>query len=133
MSHSLSSPLRRAFAATSLVALMATALGTGVAAATTTEQTGPGDEPGSDAALTTPFALVEDRDVDDRLPQPEDRYALAGAIPLYEALTTTPGGDVATSIKQLTAAANLKSVYEAAEKNFCSTFIDPAASRLPES
>lgn len=78
MSHSLSSPLRRAFAATSLVALMATALGTGVAAATTTEQTGPGDEPGSDAALTTPFALVEDRDVDDRLPQPEDRYALAG-------------------------------------------------------
>ena len=62
-----------------------------------------------------------------------NRYALAGAIPLYEALTTTPGGDVATSIKQLTAAANLKSVYEAAEKNFCSTFIDPAASRLPES
>jgi hypothetical protein len=28
-------------------------------------------------ALTTPFLLVHDRDVDDRLPQPEDRYALA--------------------------------------------------------
>ncbi|MBW3663457.1 MAG: hypothetical protein KY469_10190 [Actinobacteria bacterium] len=29
-------------------------------------------------ALITPFQLVEDRDVDDRLSQPEDRYALAG-------------------------------------------------------
>ncbi len=32
----------------------------------------------SSPALRTPFQVVEDRDVDDRLPQPEDRYALAG-------------------------------------------------------
>lgn len=60
-----------------------------------------------------------------------NRYALAGAMPLYEALTTTQAGDAATSIRQLTAAANFKKVYEASEKNFCSTFIDPVASRLP--
>jgi hypothetical protein len=36
-------------------------------------------------ALTTPFDLVEGRDVDDRLPQPEDRYALAGGCYALEA------------------------------------------------
>jgi hypothetical protein len=37
----------------------------------------PAPDPGAGAAAV-PFALVEDRDVDDRLAQPEDRYALAG-------------------------------------------------------
>jgi hypothetical protein len=37
----------------------------------------PEPDPGTSAAAV-PFDLVEDRDVDDRLPHPEDRYALAG-------------------------------------------------------
>ncbi len=36
-------------------------------------------------ALTVPFELVEDRDVDDRLARPEDRYALAGGCYTIEA------------------------------------------------
>ncbi len=39
----------------------------------------------SSPALTTPFRLVEGRDVDDRLPQPEHRYALAGGCYVIEA------------------------------------------------
>lgn len=35
-------------------------------------------KPRSRTAALAPFQLVEDRDVDDRLSQPEDRYALAG-------------------------------------------------------
>lgn len=84
MSHALASPVRRAGAAVALVALAATVLGGGVAAATTGERTGPGEDAGSDAAFTQPFALVEDRDVDDRLDQPEDRYALAGGCYVVE-------------------------------------------------
>ncbi len=84
MPHALAHPVRRAAAAVALVALAATALGGGVAAATTGDRTGPGDAAGSDAALTTPFALVDDRDVDDRLDQPEDRYALAGGCYVVE-------------------------------------------------
>jgi hypothetical protein len=41
-------------------------------------------EPGGSAALV-PYQLVEDRDVDDRLPFPEDRYALAGGCYAIEA------------------------------------------------
>jgi hypothetical protein len=37
----------------------------------------PAPDPGTSAAAV-PFELVDDRDVDDRLPHPEDRYALAG-------------------------------------------------------
>lgn len=37
----------------------------------------PAPDPGASAAAV-PFQLVDDRDVDDRLPHPEDRYALAG-------------------------------------------------------
>jgi hypothetical protein len=50
----------------------------------------------SSPALTTPFQVVEDRDVDDRLPQPEDRYALAGgcyAIEAPEVGFVARGGD----------------------------------------
>ncbi|MCW2607776.1 MAG: Sphingolipid ceramide N-deacylase, partial [Frankiales bacterium] len=36
-------------------------------------------------AAKVPYRLVVDRDVDDRLPQPEDRYALAGGCYLLEA------------------------------------------------
>jgi hypothetical protein len=42
------------------------------------------EQPGT-PALTTPFALVQDRDVEDRLPQPEDRYAVAGGCYTVEA------------------------------------------------
>ncbi|MFP5309959.1 MAG: hypothetical protein ACLGIR_10340 [Actinomycetes bacterium] len=54
----------------------------------------------STPARTTPFALVEDRDVDDRLPQPEDRYALAGGCYAIEApgvgwLSRSAGGALA--------------------------------------
>ncbi|WP_052667657.1 hypothetical protein [Nitriliruptor alkaliphilus] len=44
----------------------------------------PEPDPGTSAAAV-PFELVEDRDVDDRLPQPEDRYALAGGCYAIEA------------------------------------------------
>jgi hypothetical protein len=47
-----------------------------------------GDRPPRDdgaPARTTPFALVQDRDVDDRLPRPEDRYAVAGGCYTVEA------------------------------------------------
>lgn len=72
---------RRALATFAATSLVATMLGAGVAGATIgtpSTPTGPGAIAGSDAALTVPFALTDDRDVDDRLPQPEDRYALAG-------------------------------------------------------
>jgi hypothetical protein len=44
----------------------------------------PADQP-STPALKTPFALVADRDVEDRLAQPEDRYAVAGGCYTLEA------------------------------------------------
>lgn len=49
--------------------------------------TGParGEPDPSTPALRTPFALVEDRDVGDRLAQPEDRHALAGGCYTIEA------------------------------------------------
>lgn len=62
-----------------MAALTATAAGAGAFAA---------DEPAKDPstpALTTPFALVQDRPVDDRLPRPEDRYAVAGGCYTLEA------------------------------------------------
>lgn len=43
------------------------------------------EDDGASPALRTPFELAEDRDVDDRLPQPEDRYALAGGCYVIEA------------------------------------------------
>lgn len=43
------------------------------------------DAPSVTRALTTPFALVQDRDVNDRLAQPEDRYAVAGGCYTVEA------------------------------------------------
>jgi hypothetical protein len=39
----------------------------------------------STPARTVPYALVQDRDVADRLPQPEDRYAMAGGCYVVEA------------------------------------------------
>ena len=41
--------------------------------------------PATGSAARVPFALVQDRDVDDRLPQPEDRYAVAGGCYTVEA------------------------------------------------
>ena len=73
-----------------LLALLVTAL-----AATLVAPMGParadgdssssGEADPASPALTTPFQLVEGRDVDDRLPQPEDRYALAGGCYVIEA------------------------------------------------
>jgi microsomal dipeptidase-like Zn-dependent dipeptidase len=55
----------------------------------------PADDPTDPprTAALAPFQLVEDRDVDDRLPQPEDRYALAGGCYTVE----LPGGFVTRS------------------------------------
>lgn len=58
-----------------------------------------------------------------------NRYALAGAMPLYGALTQSDL-DATKDIRQLTAASNLKRLYEEAEKSFRSTFVKPALSRL---
>jgi hypothetical protein len=72
------------------VAVVAVMLPTGALAA---------DRDPSTPALTTPFALVEDRDVDDRLPQAEDRYALAGGCYTIEVpgvgFVARDGGDLA--------------------------------------
>jgi hypothetical protein len=50
------------------------------------EDAGSGDRDAATPALTVPFDLVEGRDIDDRLPQPEDRYALAGGCYAMEAV-----------------------------------------------
>jgi hypothetical protein len=42
------------------------------------DQAAPAERDPATPALTTPYRLVDDRAVADRLPQPEDRYALAG-------------------------------------------------------
>ena len=62
-----------------LCSLAAVTAGTGALAAA---------EPRADEATparTVPFDLVVDRDVDDRLPRPEDRYAMAGGCYTLEA------------------------------------------------
>jgi hypothetical protein len=60
----------------------------------------PAEQPGT-PALKTPFALVQDRAVDDRLPRPEDRYAVAGGCYTIEAAgqgyVTEDGGSLAVS------------------------------------
>jgi len=85
------------------VAVGATALSTGALAAPKA-----GKQEGS--AAKVPFALVADRAVDDRLPQPEDRYAVAGGCYTLEAdgqgYVTETGGKLAVS-KQPDAAAPL--------------------------
>jgi hypothetical protein len=73
-------------------AVAATALGTGALAAPKAPASGA-------PAAKTQFALVQDRDVNDRLAQPEDRYAAAGGCYTIEA----PGqGYVAEQGGQLT-------------------------------
>ena len=68
-------PTRRAGSVRALLALSAVVLtGTGAWA----QGEGPGAGEAATSAAAVPFALVVDRDVDDRLPQPEDRYAVAG-------------------------------------------------------
>ncbi len=42
-------------------------------------------DPLASQGLVTPFSLVDGRDVGDRLPQPEDRYAMAGGCYTVEA------------------------------------------------
>lgn len=46
---------------------------------------GPPADDGGAYAATVPFALVDDRDLDERLPQPEDRYAMASGCYTLEA------------------------------------------------
>ena len=58
-------------------ALAATTVGAGALAAPKAPATG--------SAARVPFALVQDRDVNDRLAQPEDRYAVAGGCYTVEA------------------------------------------------
>ena len=66
-----------------LIAVAAVVLtGTGAWAEAQTRER-PDDRP--TGAATVPFALVADRDVDDRLPRPEDRYAVAGGCYTLEA------------------------------------------------
>jgi hypothetical protein len=55
-----------------------------LSAAPLTEEAG-----ASTAAATVPFQLVEDRPVDQRLPQPEDRYAMAGGCYTLQAADGT--------------------------------------------
>jgi len=78
------SSVRRAVVAVTAGALVLGAGGAGAAAqdgaATQARATA-----ASQSAATVPFSLVADRDVDDRLPQPEDRYALAGGCYTIEA------------------------------------------------
>jgi hypothetical protein len=95
-------PLRRVTAVATIVGLA----GALVPAASALAQ-GRGDRIDGAPAATVPFALVEDRDVDDRLPQPEDRYAVAGGCYTLElagagyvardgdALTVTAGAGAA--------------------------------------
>jgi hypothetical protein len=45
----------------------------------------PAPAPATGSAAKTPFALVQDRDVNNRLAQPEDRYAVAGGCYTLEA------------------------------------------------
>lgn len=63
-----------------ICALALTAAGTGAFAAA-----GGPTEPPRTSAAKVPYALVDDRDVDDRLRQPEDRYAVAGGCYTVEA------------------------------------------------
>ena len=78
-------------------AVAATGLGTGALAAPKQQPTAPG------SAAKVPFRLVTDRDVNDRLAQPEDRYAVAGGCYTVEApgqgYLTVTGGQVALSKK----------------------------------
>ena len=78
-----------------VAALALTAAGTGAVAAAK-----PAPDP-STPARTVPYALVSDRDVDDRLPQPEDRYAVAGGCYTLEApgqgWVSRAGGDLQLS------------------------------------
>lgn len=86
-------PALRALLAVSALGL--TAAGTGAVAAAT-----PAPDPVT-PARTVPHALVQDRDVDDRLAQPEDRYAVAGGCYTLEApgqgYVTRAGADLALS------------------------------------
>ncbi len=68
---------------TSLRGLLAASAVALVAAGTGALALAPAADPGS--AQTVPFQLVQDRPVDDRLPEPEDRYALAGGCYVLEA------------------------------------------------
>lgn len=95
MPSTTSSPLRLATAAAAAVGLLGTVLGVGIAGASTV---GPGEQPGSDAALTTPFELADDRDLDDRLAQPEDRYALASGCYVIQSGDGFVGEDLAGSV-----------------------------------
>ncbi|MBW3549306.1 MAG: hypothetical protein KY442_00385, partial [Proteobacteria bacterium] len=70
-------PSLRALLALSTMAL--TAAGAGALAAAPSQPAATGN------AARMPYALVTDRDVDDRLPQPEDRYAVAGGCYTVEA------------------------------------------------
>jgi microsomal dipeptidase-like Zn-dependent dipeptidase len=81
----------RAALAAASVALVAA--GTGALAASDRAV----DEPRT-SAQTVPFDLVEDRDVDDRLPRPEDRYAVARGCYTVEA----DGGFISRSNDGLT-------------------------------
>jgi hypothetical protein len=81
MDHT-SRPTHRANALRALLGLTAVSL---VAAGTSALAEGKPADATSDGAKTAPFALVQDRDVDDRLPTPEDRYALAGGCYTVEA------------------------------------------------
>ena len=85
-------------------AVGATALSTGALAAAKQAPAAKG------SAAKVPFALVEDRDVNDRLAKPEDRYAVAGGCYTIEApgqgYLTETGGKLALS-KQAKAAAPL--------------------------
>jgi microsomal dipeptidase-like Zn-dependent dipeptidase len=58
--------------------LLALLLPAGSAEALTRAAAADGDGDGSTPARTAPYRLVDDWDVDNRLAQPEDRYALAG-------------------------------------------------------
>ncbi len=71
-------PTLRSILAVTAVAL--TAAGAGASAASPSQA--PSRAP---SAAVVPFALVQDRDVADRLPQPEDRYAVAGGCYVVEA------------------------------------------------
>ena len=77
MSTSPRRPSLRALLAVGTLAMTAAGAGTFAAADPRTPTTG--------SAAKTPFTLVSDRDVDDRLPQPEDRYAVAGGCYTVEA------------------------------------------------
>jgi microsomal dipeptidase-like Zn-dependent dipeptidase len=73
---------RRPGALRALIGVSALALTTAGAGAFAASK--PADQPAA-PALKTPFALVQDRAVEDRLAQPEDRYAVAGGCYTIEA------------------------------------------------